>query len=258
MLMSRDADRIVYVGHATVLIELDGVRLLADPVLGQWVGPLRRHGRVPAAEVTERLDAVLISHLHRDHVDLRSLRRIDPGTPLIVPAGTRAFFERRGFGRLVELAPGESHRIGSLLVTATEADHEIGRRGVAAAPVGYLVEGSRRAYFAGDTDLFDGMAALGERGLDLALLPVWGWGPTLGPGHLDPERAARAAATLAPRLAVPIHWGTFYPVGLRHLRPRPLPEPPREFAARTRDLAPAVEVRIAPPGAAVAFSGRIR
>jgi L-ascorbate metabolism protein UlaG (beta-lactamase superfamily) len=255
--MPVDADRIVYVGHATVLIELDGVRLLTDPVLGQWVGPLRRHGRVPAAEVTERLDAVLISHLHRDHVDLRSLRRIDPGTPLIVPTGTRAFFERRGFRRLVELAPGESHRIGSLLVTATEACHEIGRRGVAAAPVGYLVEGSRRAYFAGDTDLFDGMAALGDRGLDLALLPVWGWGPTLGPGHLDPERAARAAASLAPRLAVPIHWGTFYPVGLRHLRPRPLPEPPRAFAARTRVLAPAVEVHVAPPGAAVAFSGRI-
>jgi L-ascorbate metabolism protein UlaG (beta-lactamase superfamily) len=247
-------DEIVYVGHATVLIELDGARLLTDPVLGEWVGPLHRHGPAPARETTERLDAVLISHLHRDHVDPRSLRRVAAGVPLIVPAGTRAFFERRGFGGVVELAPGQSHRIGPLLVTATAADHEIGRRGVAGAPIGFLVEGSRRAYFAGDTDLFEGMAALGEGGLDLALLPVWGWGPTLGPGHLDPERAARAAALLAPRLAVPIHWGTFYPAGLERLRPRPLTEPPHRFAARVRALAPQVEVRIAPPGSAVAFA----
>jgi L-ascorbate metabolism protein UlaG (beta-lactamase superfamily) len=245
---------IVYVGHATVLIEMDGVRLLTDPVLGEWLGPLRR--QVPAAprEHAERLDAVLVSHLHRDHVELRSLRRLAAaGVPLIVPAGTRAFFERRGLVGVVELAPGESHAVGPVLVTATEADHEIGRRDVVGDPVGYLVEGSRRVYFAGDSDLFDGMDALGTGGLDLALLPVWGWGPTLGPGHMDPERAARAVALLAPRLAVPIHWGTFYPVGLSRLRPRPLTEPPRAFAARARALAPQTEVRIAPPGTGVAF-----
>jgi L-ascorbate metabolism protein UlaG (beta-lactamase superfamily) len=172
---------------------------------------------------------------------------------LIVPAGTGRFFRRRGLGGAVELAPGESHAVGPVLVTATEADHEIGRRRVAAEPVGYLVEGSRRVYFAGDTDLFDGMSTLGEGRLDLALLPVWGWGPTLGPGHMDPERAARAAALLAPRLAVPIHWGTFYPAGLARHRPRPLTEPPRAFVASARALAPAVEARVAPPGAAVAF-----
>jgi L-ascorbate metabolism protein UlaG (beta-lactamase superfamily) len=249
--MSTPIDRVTYVGHATVLIELDGVRLLTDPVLGARVGPLRRHGPMPGREVTEGLDAVLISHLHRDHVDLRSLRRVAVGVPLIVPAGTRSFFERRGFAGVVELAPGESHRVGPVAVIATAADHEIGRRGVDAEPVGFLVEGSRRVYFAGDTDLFDGMAELGD--LDLALLPVWGWGPTLGPGHMDPERAARAAALLEPRLAVPIHWGTLYPPGLARLRPRPLTEPPRRFAARARDLAPGVEVRVTPPGGAVAF-----
>jgi L-ascorbate metabolism protein UlaG (beta-lactamase superfamily) len=245
--MTSDLDRVVYVGHATVLIELDGVRLLTDPVLGGGVGPLRRHGPAPAGEATERLDAVLISHLHRDHVDLRSLRRIDAGVPLIVPGGTRAFFERRGFAQVIELRPGRSHRLGAVTVTATVADHEIGRRGVDAEPVGFLVEGSRRLYFAGDTDLFDGMAALGEK-LDLALLPVWGWGPTLGPGHMNPERAARAAALLAPRIAVPIHWGTLYPAGLARLRPRPLSQPPREFAARTKVLAPQVDVRVLAPG----------
>jgi len=246
-------ERVIYVGHATVLIELDGTRLLTDPVLGEWVGPLHRQVPAAAPEVAERLDAVLVSHLHRDHIDLRSLRRAAAGVPLIVPTGTRAFFERRGLGGVVELAPGESHQVRAVRVTATEADHEIGRRGVTAEPVGYLVEGSRRAYFAGDTDLFAGMEAIGADGLDLAMLPVWGWGPTLGPGHMNPERAARAAALLAPRLAVPIHWGTFYPAGLARLRPRPLTAPPREFAARARALAPRVEVRVAPPGSAVAF-----
>lgn len=244
--------RIVYVGHATVGIELDGARLLTDPVLGPWIGPLRRHGPPPAAAAG--LDAILISHLHRDHLDLRALRRLAPGVPLIVPAGTRAFFARRGLGAVVELAPGQSHRLGAVVVTATRADHEIGRRGVDAEPVGYLVEGSRRLYFAGDTDLFDGMADLGED-LDLALLPVWGWGPSLGPGHMNPERAARAAAALTPRVAVPIHWGTFYPLGLARLRPRPLTGPPREFAARVRDLAPGVRVEILAPGASLDLGG---
>jgi L-ascorbate metabolism protein UlaG (beta-lactamase superfamily) len=248
-LMTGERDKVVYVGHATVLIELDGVQLLTDPVLGGWVGPLRRRGARPAGEVTAGLDAVLVSHLHRDHLDLRSLRRIGGRVPLIVPCGTGGFFAARGFAEVIELRPGEAHRIGAVTVTATAADHVIGRRGVDAAPVGFLVEGSKRLYFAGDTDLFDGMGALGGGDLDLALLPVWGWGPTLGPGHLDPERAARAAALLSPRIAVPIHWGTFYPAGLARLRPRPLTEPPREFAARTRDLAPQVDVRVLPPGA---------
>lgn len=254
--MGSDGDGIVWVGHATVLIELDGVRLLTDPVLGSWVGPLRRHGPMPAREVGRDLDAVLVSHLHRDHLDLRSLRRLGAGVPLIVPAGTRGFFAARGFGKVVELAPGESHGLGPVRVTATRADHAIGQRGIAAPPVGFLVEGTRRLYFAGDTDLFDDMTEIAAGGLDLALLPVWGWGPTLGPGHLDPERAAHAAALLAPRLAVPIHWGTLYPAGLARLRPRPLVDPPREFVARARDLAPAVEVHVAPPGGAVAFGAR--
>lgn len=248
--MGPRVDRIAYVGHATVLIELDGVRLLTDPVLGRWIGPLHRQGAVPGREVTEGLDAILISHLHRDHVDLGSLRRLPSGIPLIVPAGTRPFFAARGFGAIVELAPGQSQRIGAVAITATAADHEIGRRGLDAQPVGYVLEGTRRLYFAGDTDLFDGMEALGAGGLDLALLPVWGWGPNLGPGHMNPERAARAAALLAPRIAVPIHWGTFYPAGLARHRPRPLSGPPRDFAARLHDLAPEVTVEILDPGSA--------
>jgi L-ascorbate metabolism protein UlaG (beta-lactamase superfamily) len=246
--------QVTYVGHATVLVELDGVRMITDPVLRARVGPLRRQGAPPSPEVAEDADAVLISHLHHDHADLPSLRRIGADVPMLVPPGAGELFERRGFAAVSELAPGESSQVGGVTVTATEARHS-GKRRFArnAEAIGFLLEGGRRIYFAGDTDLFDGMDALGGRS-DLALLPIWGWGPSLGPGHLDPERAARAAAMLSPRIAVPIHWGTLYPVGLARLRPGPLRLPPREFAARMRELAPQVEVRVLAPGEATSLS----
>jgi L-ascorbate metabolism protein UlaG (beta-lactamase superfamily) len=105
-------------------------------------------------------------------------------------------------------------------------------------------------YFAGDTDLLDDMDGLVE-GLDVALLPVWGWGPSLGPGHMDPEAAARAAAMLRPRVAVPIHWGTLFPAGLKRWRPGPLTDPPHAFARHVAALAPDVAVRVLAPGEAL-------
>jgi hypothetical protein len=116
-------------------------------------------------------------------------------------------------------------------------------------PAADLALGAIFLIVAGDTDLFEGMAALAEK-LDLALLPVWGWGPNLGPGHLDPKRAARAVAMLSPRIAVPIHWGTFFPLGLASLLPRRLSAPPHEFAGWCERLAPQVVVRILLPGEA--------
>jgi L-ascorbate metabolism protein UlaG (beta-lactamase superfamily) len=248
-------DRVTYVGHATVLAELDGARLLTDPVLRARVGPLRRHGASPTPEASEGLDAVLISHLHHDHADLPSLRRIARDVPVLAAPGSGRLLERQGFAAVSELAPGDSSRVGEVTVTAVEAVHPAGgrleRRSEA---VGFLLSGRRRRiYFAGDTDLFDGMEEL-RPGLDLALLPIWGWGPSLGPGHLDPQRAARAAALLAPRIAVPIHWGTLYPLGLARLRPGPLRSPPREFATWMRALAPQVEARVLAPGAATSLS----
>lgn len=242
-------DTITYVGHGTVLVEVEGTRLLTDPVLRSRLGPLVRHGPAPESETGKNLDAVLISHLHRDHADLGSLRLLDPETPLLVPPGSRAFFERHGFAPVGELAPGQSTRVGTLTVSAVEARHAGGHRRFAkeVTAIGFLVHGRRRVYFAGDTDFFPGMESLDPQ-LDLALLPIWGWGPTIGSGHLDPAGAARAAATISPRLAVPIHWGTFYPLGLSRLRPHPLRRPGREFAANVRELAPQIDTRVLSPG----------
>ncbi len=241
-------NRITFVGHATVLLELDGARLLTDPLLRGQLGHLRRHGPPPAAGVGDALDAVLISHLHRDHLDLASLRRLDADTPLLAPRGAGAMLRRAGFIATQEVAPGDAVEVGDVTVTATPAIHDDRRSpfgGPRAEAVGFVVSGKHSIYFAGDTDIFETMRDIGP-GLDVALLPVWGWGPTIGSGHLDPEGAARAAEILRPRIAVPIHWGTFYPRGVR-TRDR-LTTPPRVFATSVAQIAPDVEVRVLEPG----------
>ncbi|HEX4186557.1 MAG TPA: MBL fold metallo-hydrolase [Solirubrobacteraceae bacterium] len=242
------ADRIVFVGHSTVLIELDGARLLTDPVLRARVAHLRR-GTEPVEVEPPAIDAVLISHLHHDHLDTPSLRLLGTGTRMVLPAGAGAWLRRRRFEAVTELGTGDATGVGALTVTAVAARHD-GRRhpgGRRAAALGYLVRGSRSIYFAGDTELFGEMEQLAG-GLDVALVPVAGWGSKLGPGHMDPLDAARAVRLLRPRVAIPIHWGTLFPrVGGRRLRER-AEEPPRLFAEHVARLAPGTEVRILSPG----------
>jgi L-ascorbate metabolism protein UlaG (beta-lactamase superfamily) len=249
------ADRIVFLGHATVLIELDGVRLLTDPLLRDRVAHLRR--RAPSVEaMAGPIDTALISHLHRDHLDLPSLRLLGRETPLLVPAGAGAWLRRHRFANVTELRVGDLASAGTLEVSATSASHDDRRRpgGPRAEALGYLMRARRSVYFAGDTELFDGMSELGagsgEGGarLDVALLPVAGWGPTLGPGHMDPLQAAQAAALLNPRIVIPIHWGTLLPIGSPARHRARLRDPPRQFAEHVARLAPGVEVRILAPG----------
>ena len=102
-------------------------------------------------------------------------------------------------------------------------------------------------YFAGDTDLFDGMSELAGR-VDVALLPIWGWGPRLPDGHLNPQSAARATALVRPQIVVPIHWGTFLPYGLGRRHAGGLGDPPVEFAAQVASAAPATRVMTLSPG----------
>jgi L-ascorbate metabolism protein UlaG (beta-lactamase superfamily) len=234
--------QVTYVGHATVVIDLDGVRLITDPVLRPRVLHLRRVGPVPAAAL-RGLDAVLVSHAHWDHLDVPSLERIGKDMPIICPQGVAGFLRRKKFSQVTTLAEGEDVRVGELVVTGVHAEHD-GARGPlgASGELGYVITGSRRVYFAGDTDLFDDLAVMGP--LDLALVPVAGWGSKVGPGHLDPQRAAEAVRLLRPKLAVPIHWGTLARFGRA-----PDLDPPLEFARLAAELAPDVEVQIVEPGA---------
>jgi L-ascorbate metabolism protein UlaG (beta-lactamase superfamily) len=243
--------RLRYVGHATVLLELDGVRLLTDPLLRRRVAHLWRTTRVDV-EPLHDLNAVLVSHAHHDHLDLPSLERLGRELPVIVPRGLAPLLRKHRFGHVVEVAAGEEIAIGGLTLRATRADHSGARTfsgGVTAGAVGYAILGSRRIYFAGDTELFDEMNGLVD-GLDVALIPIWGWGPSLGRGkHLDPKGAAEAIRRLRPRIAVPIHWGTYRPIHLGVFdEPAFLRWPAEVFERATADAAPEVEVRVLKPG----------
>jgi L-ascorbate metabolism protein UlaG (beta-lactamase superfamily) len=243
--VTANALKISWLGHSTVLIELDGVRLLTDPVLRTRFAHLRRVVDGADAAVGA-LDATLISHLHYDHLDVSTLKRLGRSQHLVVPAGAAGFLRKRGFTHVDELERGGELVLGDVTIQATHAVHE-GRRlpfGAEVPALGYLVTGSARVYFAGDTDLFDEMVELAP-GLDVALLPIAGWGLSVPAGHLDPLRAAQALELLSPRYAVPIHWGTYRLVGLRDSLAR---RPPEAFLKHARELAPDVEVCVLPVG----------
>jgi L-ascorbate metabolism protein UlaG (beta-lactamase superfamily) len=237
-------------GHATCTIEDSGVRVLTDPLFVRRMAHLRRRrGELPGPEAAVA-DVVLVSHLHSDHLHLPSLARLAPGSRLVVPVGAvrsvpglRVLRSMRGL-RITEVAAGDEVRVGEVRVRAVPALHD-GRRlpvGPHRSPaLGFVVEGEARTYFAGDTGLFDTMAgAVGP--VDVALLPVGGWGPYLGHGHLDAGRAAQALARLAPRSAVPVHYGTYWPIGMDGVRPHEFHSPGDEFVRKAALLAPEVSV----------------
>ncbi|PNE38224.1 MBL fold metallo-hydrolase [Streptomyces noursei] len=248
--------KVTWWGHATVTVEDSGVRVLTDPLFVARLAHLRRRrGALPPPEAAHA-DAVLISHLHADHLHPASLARLTPGTRLIVPYGApaavpglRRVAAARGLP-VSELRPGQECRIGppgdaaALTVRAVPAAHD-GRRlpyGPHRVPaLGYVISGTARTYFAGDTGLFPELPD--EVGpCEVALLPVGGWGPFLGHGHLDARRAAVAAARLAPCSAVPVHYGTYWPIGLDAVRPHEFHAPGQEFERQAGLLAPKVAV----------------
>jgi L-ascorbate metabolism protein UlaG (beta-lactamase superfamily) len=234
---------VTWLGHSTAAIRLDGLLVATDPLLRRRAAHLRRKQPVDLRAL-DGLCAVVVSHVHYDHLDLPSLSALDRAVPVVVPVGAGALVRRRGFRDVREVEAGDELDVGAVRIRATHAEHDAGRRpgtrGTAA--VGFVLAATQSVYFAGDTDLFDGMASLGP--VDVALLPVAGWGPRLPPGHLDPERAAHALALIRPRIAIPIHWGTYAP-----WRASPGDDTPaREFATAAANLAPDVEVRVLRPG----------
>jgi L-ascorbate metabolism protein UlaG (beta-lactamase superfamily) len=241
-------DRLTWLGHATVLLQLGGVRLLTDPVLRGRVAHLRRHA--PPVPTPEAIDAVLISHAHRDHLDLPTLRGLQPRPPLIVtPTGVGRTLRRLTGAEVLELEAGERVELEGASVFAVPAVHDAKRSplGQSSGAVGFVVQTDRRrVYFAGDTEVFPGMADLGP--IDLALLPIWGWGTSLGPGHMDPDEAVEALTLLRPRAVVPIHWGTLLPIGLERRHGNLLRDPVHRFERGAAQRVPDVAVHVLATG----------
>jgi N-acyl-phosphatidylethanolamine-hydrolysing phospholipase D len=231
---------VTWIGHATVLVQMDHVSLLSDPIWSEraspvgFVGPRRLLAPGVALEDLPPIDAVLVSHNHYDHLDLGSLAalaRRDPRTRFLVPLGNAALLREAGVERVEELDWGESTDVRGVAVHCLPAQHW-SQRGLTdknrALWASWAAVGpGRRFYFAGDSGYFDGFAKIGAAlgPFDLAAIPIAAYEPDamMRQAHLDPEQAERAGRDVRARRVLGIHWGTF------DLADEPQDEPPRRF-----------------------------
>jgi L-ascorbate metabolism protein UlaG (beta-lactamase superfamily) len=246
---------LTWVGHATTLVDVGGYRVITDPLMTKRVAHLRRRRPLPSADLHEA-DLILLSHVHLDHLHLPSLKRLRPTVEVLTPRGSGLLLRKAGFQRVHEVGVGDRIDTGPVSVEVVPAAHKHERgphSRVSARPVGYVVNGAgRRIYFPGDTDLFAGMADLGD--IDVALLPIWGWGSSLGVGHLDPTRAATATEVIKPGIVVPIHWGTYAPEDGRRNLPTWFDTPPEQFEHALGDIELSHHLHRLEPGGSVSVA----
>jgi len=230
--------RLTWLGHASWLIQLDGLSLLIDPIFSESIGPGIKRFVPPAVEVAAlpAIDAQLITHNHRDHLDLPSVRAV--GRPVIGGLGLEPFFARQGLA-CTELGWWSETRVGGVTIRFVPSQHW-SRRGLNDTNEtlwgGFLIEGSTaRLYHSGDTAYFDGFSEIGRRfgPIDAAMLPIGAYDPAwfMSKQHMNPEEATRAFGDLGARQFVAMHWGTF------KLTDEPLDEPPARLAAEWQRLA---------------------
>lgn len=246
---------VTFLGHSTLIIEMDGMRILTDPLLRQQVTFLRRYTPpLAAAAYAGKFDTVLISHLHYDHLDVRSLALLGMDVPIVTPPGGKGILATAGFHNVREVQIGDEFFCNQVSIRVVAAAHDPRRslfNPIGEQCLGYVFEGSATVYFPGDTQIFPEMARVLdtlENGLDLGLMPVWGWGYNRGKMHMGPKEAAEALVMLKPRWAIPIHWGTYAPLGTKWLKPAYLFFPPIEFTTWAHELAPDVNIKTLMPG----------
>jgi N-acyl-phosphatidylethanolamine-hydrolysing phospholipase D len=216
---------VTWVGHATFLIQLDGMNILTDPHWGGSVGPLRVAGMrrlVPPGipfDDLPHIDAVVISHDHWDHLDAATVKRLAQrdAPRFFVPLGIKAWLSGLGVDHVVELDWWQSESLGRVTFALTPAQHSSGRaftdqnRRLWGSWV--LTDGQKRLFFAGDTGYHHEFGEIARRWgpFDIAALPIGGYSAfeRHHPGHLNPEESVQAFEDLGARLLVPMHWGTF-------------------------------------------------
>ena len=216
--------RVTWMGHSALLIEIEGRRVLTDPVWSHraspfsWMGPQRWYPPTIALAELPTLDAVVISHDHYDHLDRGTIMALkDRDTTFVVPLGLGAHLAYWGVpqGRIVELDWWERAEVNGLTIVCTPARHASGRMLVdndAKLWAGYALLGtSHRVYFSGDTGLFPGLREIGERlgPFDLTMIEAGQYDRAWPDWHAGPEQAVRAHQLVRGRVMLPIHWGLF-------------------------------------------------
>lgn len=240
-------------GHASTTVTIGDARVALDPLFSDRLFHLRRYTAQVSAEASEA-DVVLISHLHHDHLHLPSLRRLARDVPILVPRGGEPLLRDLGPDRVRPVEPGDVVEIGGTTVRVLAATHDGGRgphTKITGPPLGFRVDRERRSFwFPGDTELREDMYDVGR--VDLALIPIGGWGPTLEDGHMDPIDGAEAVRRVGADAAVPVHWGTFWPLGLRRVaranHHRLFVTPGERFIAALAERAPDVRPVLASHG----------
>lgn len=218
--VAADEVQITWVGHATYVVQIGGLTVLTDPVWSQRIPGVRP--RVTPAGLDwaalPRIDAVVISHNHYDHLDAPTIRRLPKNTPILVPAGLAQWFRRRGFHDVTDLDWWEAREIGGVSFDFVPA-HHWSRRTLTDTNRslwgGWVLTtgGGTRVYFAGDTGYGHWFGEIAARypGIDVALLPVGAYEPNwfMKPVHMNPPEAVRACVDLGARRMATMHWGTF-------------------------------------------------
>jgi len=246
--------RITWLGHASVVLDVDGARIVVDPLLGRHNGILRRRGPAPRRDQWQRPDAVLVSHLHHDHAELSSLRLLP--APILTAPANAAFLRKKGLsatglGDEWYDVPGTP-----VQVRLTRADH--GHRPMPHRPNaanGHLVRTPQHLiWLAGDTAFYDDMAAIPDLAggpIDLAVVPIGGWGPRLSGGHLGPVTASDACRTVGAAAAMPYHWGTLHFPGAAQAPRGWMDAPGEAFAEALPEHAPGCRSLVLTPGQSV-------
>jgi L-ascorbate metabolism protein UlaG (beta-lactamase superfamily) len=245
--------KITFVGHATTLTEMSGVRILTDPLFRNNFRLLKRRSQLCTTSIgLDSIDAVVLSHMHFDHMDYPSLRMIPSHVPIIAPEGAGRYLKKKVAHDIVEMREGDSVRVGDVDIHATPSVHESGfywPMWLSKKVLSYVFVGSRTVFFVGDTALFEDLADIGKSfNIDTAMLPVWGFGPYIRGDHMSPAEAAEALSMLSARTAIPIHWGTVHPIGPIWEKMSFLEEPPRVFSREAARIVPMTDVRILSPG----------
>lgn len=203
-------------GHSFTTVDLPGTTVVTDPLMSRHLFHLKRETPPPPPEATQ-CDVVLISHLHHDHLHMPSLRRFDDEIPIVVPRGSVAAVRSLERLNVIEVEPGDRIEVAGAQIDVLVADHHAKRLKTpgspSAVPIGFrFAAGGESCWYPGDTAMMDFSEI--EK-VDLALVPIGGWGPSLADGHIGPVQAVQAVAQVGTHWTVPIHYGTFWPVVLR-------------------------------------------